>query len=331
MKVLHIGKKGNMERYSAEDSFLYQLEVADMYRDLPVQEYLQEAGDADFIVVDAISRIPAQLIGAMPNLKMIHSEGVAYNAIDVDAATKRHIYVCNSSGMNAAAVAEQTLLLMVGMLRDVVNGDRAVRTGNQIRVKENYIQEGNLKELGDCSVGLVGFGNIAKSVAKLLRAYGVEKIYYYKRHPLTADEEQKYHVVYKSLSALLSESDIVSLHLPVTEQTRGMADENFFSHMRDGSFFVNTARGELVDDGALADALLSGKLAMAGIDTLDHEPVLKDHPLLQLPEEIGRKIIFSPHIGGITASSFRRSYAMIWEDAEAVADGRKPKRAVNRF
>lgn len=329
MKVLHIGKFGNMEKYSSEDSFLGQLDKADMPNDASVKDYLAAGGDADFIVVDAMTPVPAELIDAMPNLKLIHSEGVAYNAIDTEAAKARGIYVCNSEGMNAMAVAEQTLLLMVGMLRDVAGGDRAVREGRQIAVKEGYMQRGDLKELADCSVGLVGFGHIAKATAKLLRAYGVQTIYYNKRHPLTKENESKYGAMYKALPELLSASDIVSLHLPVTEETRNIADNTFFAQMRDGSYFVNTSRGELVDDTALAAALETGKLTMAGLDTLDHEPVQTDHVLVNLPANISQKILFSPHIGGITASSFRRSYAMIWEDIEAVINGKRPQRVVN--
>ena len=97
------------------------------------------------------------------------------------------------------------------------------------------------------------------------------------------------------------------------------------------ALYCNHSRGELVDDEALIEALASGKLKMAGLDTLDHEPVQKDHPLLNLPEEIAGRLIFSPHIGGITASSFRRGYAFIWEDIEAAAKGEVPKRVVNRW
>lgn len=317
-----------MEKYSASDSLLYRMEVVDMEYGLPAEAYLNAAGDAEYMVVDAIAPVTAELIDGMPQLKLIHSEGVAYNKIDIDAAKARNVYVCNSAGMNASAVAEQTVLLMTGMLRDVTGGDRAVREGRQIKVKEEYMRTGSLKELADCCVGLIGFGNIAKSVAALLHAHGVRSILYYKRHPLSDREEEQYGVSYRELPELLSESDIVSLHLPVNDATKGMADASFFNQMKDGSYFVNTARGELVEDVALADALESGKLAMAGLDTLDHEPVAKDHPLLTLPDEIGRKILFSPHIGGITASSFRRSYAMIWEDVEAVMNGREPKRIV---
>ncbi|MDO4617790.1 MAG: NAD(P)-dependent oxidoreductase [Lachnospiraceae bacterium] len=329
MKILHIGKNGNVERFSGKNAFADSVERAEAVIGLSAEEYLQIAADADAIIVDAIGEVTGELIRNMPNLKIIHSEGVAYNKIDTDAARECGVYVCNSQGMNASAVAEQALLLMVGMLRDVAGGDRSVREGQQIEVKQGYMARGDLFELSDLTVGLIGFGDIARETAKLLKAYGVEQILYNKRTPLTAEEEDKFGVAYADMDTLLQESDLVSLHVPVNPATTGMADAAFFERMKDGSFFVNTARGELVDDGALIQALKSGKLRMAGLDTIDLEPVQKDHPLLQIPEEIGKKILFSPHIGGITTSSFKRSYAMIWEDIETALNGERPKRIVN--
>lgn len=188
---------------------------------------------------------------------------------------------------------------------------------------------GNLYELADFSVGLIGYGDIAQATARLLRAYGVQNIYYYKRHPLSAEEEQALGIQYRALDDLLAQSGIVSMHLPVTPETAGIADAAFFAKMQEGSYFVNTARGELVDDAALIDALESGRLTMAGLDTLDHEPVQPDHPLLHLPADLSERILFSPHIGGVTASSFKRSYTMVWEDIQAVAEGHVPQRIVN--
>ena len=329
MKILHIGKQGNLQRFAAADGFLNSLDLVDLKPDLPVEEYLNQAGDADFVIVDAITAIPGELIRQMPNLLAIHSEGVAFNAIDLKAADECGVYVCNAQGMNAMAVAEQTILLMVGMLRNVVVNDAAVRAGHQIEAKENYMQNGSLHELADCSVGLIGFGNIARQTARLLKAYQVKNIYYYKRHRLDPAQEQQYGVQYRKLDDLLAQSQIVSLHLPVTKATRHLADQTFFAKMQPGSYLVNTARGELVNDEALIEALKSGHLAMAGLDTLDHEPVLKNHPLLNQPRSIASRLLFSPHIGGITAASFYRGYAMIDEDLRLAAQGQEPKRVVN--
>ena len=134
-----------------------------------------------------------------------------------------------------------------------------------------------------------------------MRAFGVKRIFCAKRTPLSRAEEESFGVLCCSLEQLLAESDIVSLHLPVSAETAGMADSTFFSSMKDGSFFVNTSRGELVDDAALLNA----------------------------PDSVAERLLFSPHIGGITASSFRRSYAMITEDIRDAAEGRVPKRIVN--
>ena len=329
MKLLHIGKEKNLERYAAPDSFLYELERVTFPIGLPVEQYVTAAGDADFIIADAIGEVSGELIEAMPRLRLIHSEGVAYNKIDIEAARRKHVYVCNSRGMNASAVAEQTILLMLGMLRDVVGGDRAVREGRQISVKEGYMQRGDLRELPDCSVGLVGFGDIGRETANLLRAFGVKSILCTKRTPLSPAEEEAFGVRFCGIDQLLAESDIVSLHLPVNADTAGMAGSAFFSAMKNGALFVNTSRGELVDDAALIDAIASGKIAMAAIDTLDNEPVRPDHPLINVPGSVADRLLFSPHIGGITASSFRRSYAMIAEDIRDAAEGRVPKRVVN--
>ena len=328
MKVLHIGKQDMMKKYSAPESILWELDSVDLPIGLTTEEYLAMGGDADFIVADAIAVISAELIEAMPNLKMIHSEGVAFNSIDTAAADRCGVYVCNSQGMNASAVAEQTILLMLGMLRNVTVNDAAVREGRQIDVKEGYMQRGDLKELADCSVGLIGFGDIGRKTARLLSAHDVKTIYYYKRKPLPKETESEYGVIYRPIRELLADSDIVSLHLPVTAETEKMANDVFFTAMKDGSYFVNTSRGALVDDNALIAALSSGKVAMAGLDTINSEPVKIDHPLLNAPA-IADKILFSPHIGGITASSFRRSYAMISDDIRAVMEGRSLARIVN--
>lgn len=328
MKILHIGKEESRVRNTPVTDFTRSAEI----RSLPVgktaEEYAAAMPDAEVVIADAIADVPGELIRRLPRLKMIHSEGVAFNRIDLQAADLQGVYVCNCAGMNASAVAEQAVLLMQGMLKNVIANDRAVREGRQIQVKEDYMAKGTLRELSDCKVGLVGLGNIGKATAALLSAYQAE-VFYYKRQRLSEAEEARYHVQYLPLDELLEKSDIVSLHLPVTAETEGMCGKSFFAKMKQGACFVNTSRGELVDDAALAEALESGRLAMAGLDTLDHEPVQPDHILLRQPPETGEKILFSPHIGGITASSFRRGYAMIWEDIRSLAEGRKPERVVN--
>jgi phosphoglycerate dehydrogenase-like enzyme len=327
MKILVIGKEGRLEKNSdpvryASQTFVY------VPADATDEMILKAGSDADIMIVDAISKVSANVIDQMPNLKMIHSEGVGYQGVDTKAAAARHIPVCNCKGMNATAVAEQTILLMLGLLRSFVTGDRAVREGRQIEVKESHMLKGTLKEMADCTIGLVGFGDIGKETAKLANAFGA-KVIYYCRHRKSEAEEASLNVTYKPLDELLSESDIVSLLVPVTPDTMNMADKAFFDKMKEGAYLVNTARGELVDSKALLEALRSGHLAGAGLDCIAGEPVQADNVLLQGEKEIEDKLILSCHVGGITKSSFKRGYDMVWKAIEAIEKGEMPDHIVN--
>ena len=329
LKILHIGKPGNVARF-AGGLRLPEHTLAECRSGSPTADYLAAGGDADVLLADAMTPITAELIDAMPNLKLIHSEGVGYNCIDVGAASRRHIWVCNCRGCNAVAVAEQTLLLMLGVLRDVCGCDRAVREGRQIVVKEDYMVTGTLSELADHRVGLIGFGKIAKATARLLAPFGAD-VYYTK--PCRADSatEQALGVTYLPLDELLATCSIVSLHLPVTDETRGMANDAFFAKMRDGSYFINTARGELADSGAILRALSSGKLRMAGLDTIAGEPIRKDNPILQGDADVSARLLLSPHIGGVTNASLHRAHRIFWRAVEALSAGDAPENIVNSW
>ncbi|OOM75700.1 NAD(P)-dependent oxidoreductase [Clostridium sp. BL-8] len=328
MKLLHIGKKGNINRFSKKSELMEGIEIIEMPSGLGADEYLAIGKDAEFIIADAMAKVSEELIKGMPNLKMIHSEGVGYNFFDLEAAREKQIYVCNCKGMNAMAVAEQTILLMLSMLRNVRNCDQAVRNGHQIEKKEEYMKKGNLKELSDCKVGVIGFGDIAKCTAMILKSFNVET-YYYSRTQSDKDVEEKYNVKYLELDELLKNCNVFSIHLPVTNTTYEMVNDEFLSKIPEGSYLVNTSRGELVDSLALVRALESGKLEMAALDTIAGEPVQLSNVLLNQEQKIMEKIIFSPHIGGITASSFKRGYSMIWSNIKKVIAGEKPDRIVN--
>ena len=328
MKILVIGKKGRLKNYTMDQDRLNKFEICYADPGASDDELLAVGKDVDFILVDAISAVSKKVIDEMPNLKMIHSEGVAFNKIDIEAAREKGIYVCNCKGMNAVAVAEQTILLMLGLLRDVCNGDRAVRDGRQISVKESYMINGNLRELKDCTIGFVGFGDIAKATAKLAKAFGA-KLVYYNKSGARAEVEKEYDAKYLELKDLLEVSDIVSLHLPVMPETEKIADEEFFKQMKENSYFVNTARGELVDEKALLAAIREGHIAGAGLDTLIGEPITKDSVMLSAEEDVESKIIYSCHIGGITADSFKRGYEMFWGDVDLVTEGKRPDHIVN--
>ena len=326
MKILFLSRPEKVERYTGDRSVLEQCEL--VYASNWAPEAVPAEGlDAQILVADAIAPVGADLIRRMPNLKMIHSEGVAFNSFDIEEAARRGIYVCNCKGMNAPAVAEQAILLMLGLMKDVVKGDGDVRSGHQMDTKMSHMVNGSLRELGECTVGLVGFGDIARETALRLRPFGC-RVLYNASHRHEPAEEAACGVSYAPLDELLASSDIVSLHLPVKQDTLHMCDEAFFDRMKEGALLINTSRGELVDQEALLSSLRSGRLGGAGLDTIEPEPVTEANPLITALRE-GDRILFSPHIGGITARSFYRGYEMIWEDIRKVAAGERPDHIVN--
>lgn len=329
MKILVIGKEGRLQK-NADPAVYARHEFVYVPNGSEDDVILAAGKDAEVIIVDAMGKVSANVINHMPNLKMIHSEGVGFQGVDTIAAGAKQVYVCNCKGMNATAVAEQAILLMLGLLRGVVTGDRAVREGRQIEVKENHMLTGDLKELSDCTIGFMGFGDIAKAAAKMAGVFGA-KIVYYDIFRASEDLEKAYNATYMTIDELLKVSDIVSLHLPVTPQTAGMVNADFFAKMKDGAYLINTARGELVDSQALVEAIRSGRLAGAGLDCVAGEPVQADNVILQAEKAVEDRIIYSCHVGGITASSFKRGYQMVWSDIAKIEAGEKPEHIVNRW
>ncbi len=325
MKLLVIGKEGRLARQS-KPGRLDGKEIVYVPMDATDEEILEKGHDADYVLIDAMSRLSGTAIRAMKNLKMIHSEGVGYQGVDVKAAAEQNVYVCNCKGMNSRAVAEHEIMLMLGCLRSMVCGNRDVLAGHQIERKEKYMLEGSLRELADCLIGIVGFGDIGRECARLASAFGAECVYYNRS---AAPEEQCYGARRMELDELLAKADIVTLNLPVTEATKNIASTEFFGKMKEGAVFINAARGELVDSEALIEAIASGRISMAGLDCVAGEPVRVDNTMVTAPEEVLERIIFSPHIAGITASSFKRGYEMFWENIDRMEAGERPERIVN--
>lgn len=291
------------------------------------EQALAAAPNADILFADSVASVPRALIEGMPNLKLINTEGVGFNGVDCEAAAERGIPVCNNAGGNAHAVAEQAILLMLGLLRHVLAWDAAVRDGRQFEAKAEGFANG-ITDLADCTVGIIGLGNSGQALAKRLQAFGTRVLYTGRRRKSPA-LEQELHVEWCELPELLGACDIVSLHTAVTEDTVNMADAAFFAQMKDGAYLINTARGDLVVNEDLADALRSGKLAGAGLDTIAPEPVTSDNLLLNLEPAVAARILFSPHVAGITTGSRNRMQAHMWDNLARVARGEKPTCIVN--
>lgn len=327
MKILIFGPKAR-----------YDLFLPDFVRDMPVElvfcgapvPSLRAAADnpdAEVIFADAITPVSREMMDLLPNLKMIHSEGVAFNAIDIEAAREKGVFVCNNKGCNAASVAEHAVMLMLMALRCGVTGHRAVLAGEQIRFKERFMVS-SAPELGEQTVGIIGLGDIGTAVAKLLRPFGC-KLYYYTAHRRPPEAEAELGVEYLPLEELAGRCDILSLHCAVNEQTTHMVNEAFLSHVKPGAVLVNTARGQLVDNLAVRQALIGGRLGGVAIDTFDPEPTPADHPLVDLPPEAADRAVLSPHLGGITGGVFRRAHRNMWSSVKLLMEGQRPSFVVN--
>ena len=327
MKILVFGPKN---RYDTYRPALADELGAELVFHRPEESYLQAAqanADAPVLFVDAITDVDAAIMDAMPNLKLIHSEGVAFNCIDCAAAAERGIYVCNNQGCNADSVAEHAIMLMLMALRDGIDGHNAVREGRQIEKKTAFIAAGK-PGLFQCPVGLVGFGDTARATAKRLLSFGCT-LYYYTLHRRPPEVEAEYHLTYLPLEELAAASDIVSLHCAVTPDTIGMVNAAFLARMKPGSILVNCARGALVDNMALRQALIDGHLACAALDTIEPEPTPADHPLVDLPPEARGRAVYSSHLGGASGGCFARSHANMWANAQRVMNGLRPTNVVN--
>lgn len=310
-----------------DGSYLGTARMVFVARDAAPAQAAGAVPDADVIFFDAITSVSGELMRSLPNLKLVQSEGVAFDKIDCAAAGELGIPVCNNAGGNAHAVAEQAILLMLGLLRHVRPWDQAVRDGRQIEAKGQGFAQG-ITDLADCTVGIIGMGHIGQALAVRLRAFGT-CVLYTSRHRKPAALESELGATWASMDELLAQCNIVSLNAAVTDKTRSMVDATFLNAMRDDAYLINTARGDLVDNAALAAALEHGTIAGAGLDTIAPEPVTSDNPLLNLSPAAASRVLFSPHVGGITTGSRRRMQQHMWDNIARLERGERPTGIVN--
>jgi D-3-phosphoglycerate dehydrogenase len=249
--------------------------------------------DADVAFVMA-APMPALLIDAAPRLRFIQKLGAGTDRIDVDHCAARGIGIARLQAGNSIPVAEHTLLLMLAACRRLPLLDRQTRSGGW----DKEAARGVSRQINGKTVGIVGFGAIGQAVAKLLLGFDANVLYYDPRRA-SSDLERELHVTHASLDELTSQSDIVSLHLPLMKETAKLFDAARIARMKPGAILVNCARGGLVDEAALHDALVSGHVFSAGIDAFEQEPPI-GNPLLLLDQTV-----VTPHTAGATIDNFR--------------------------
>jgi phosphoglycerate dehydrogenase-like enzyme len=281
--------------------------------------------DADGVIVRT-TPLPRAVLERARSLRVIAKHGVGVDAIDVDYASERGIVVANVPGANAPAVAEFTLAAILLLLKPLRAGAEWLREGRGA--------EGNMvvaagaggligREAGTSTVALLGFGEIGRRVAAGLLALGTRVVVH---DPVVAAAEIRAAGAepVDSLAELLAEAQVLSLHVPLNDATRGLIGAAELTAMPAGASLVNTARGGIVDESALAAAIRDGHLAGAAVDVFASEPPPPDHPLLSLPQ-----VICTPHIAGVTVDSLRRMADGAVDAALAVLEGRAPASVVN--
>jgi phosphoglycerate dehydrogenase-like enzyme len=290
------------------------------------KEYLKDAEVA--LGFPGTHPITREMLEEAGNLKLFQFWSVGYDNIDLEAAEELGIPVANNPGWNAVAVAEHTMMMILMILKKVkYAGRRSLEKG--FKFDEFFPMIENTWELKDKTLGILGLGTIGKEVAKRARAFE-PRIIYNKRTRLSPEEEQALGVEYRGFDDLIEESDILTIHTPLTPETRGMIGGPEIEKMRDGAIIINTAREGILDEQAAADALKSGKLSGVGLDVvktrMDGPHWIQESPLFEY-----KNVVYTPHLSGNTKEAHVRSHVQWVENVCRCLDGEKPLHIVNNL
>lgn len=276
-------------------------------------EVLKERASGSDILVIANMPLKGEVINSVENLKMISVAFTGVDHVDIKVCRERNIAVCNAAGYSTSSVAELTYGLIFSVLRNIVPLDKATREG---KTKNGYSQN----DLSGKTIGIVGTGAIGIKVAEIAKAFGC-KVLAYNRSKKA--EVEALGAKYVSLEELLKESDVVSIHVPLKDDTRALINEEKIALMKSNAILINTARGAIIDNAALAKALEEGKIAGAGIDVFDMEPPIpEDYSLLKAPNTV-----LAPHVGFATEEAMVRRAHITFNNIAKWLEG-KPENLV---
>lgn len=324
--VLSPMPEGLIRLFFAESLENNKLEADFVTVNEPGSERLRkELADADIVVGDYTFKVPitAEMVDLMTKVKLVAQPSTGYDHIDLAACREKGIPVTNIGGANAISVAEHTLAVAMMLLKRIGYAHRRMTEGA-------WVQEELLNvaaEVHGKTWGIIGLGRIGKEVAWRAKAMGANVVYT-DSMPLPEQEEKKLGVSFLPLQRLLAASDIVSIHVPLTDETRGMMGEKEFRLMKSYAVFVNVARGELADEAALATAVTQGWIGGAGVDVFVSEPVGPENPLVMAAKE-GVNIVLTPHIAGATNDARLRIIQTTVDNVVRVALGQPPLNVVN--
>ncbi|QDV43090.1 Putative 2-hydroxyacid dehydrogenase [Stieleria neptunia] len=291
----------------------------DLDRGLTRAELMDGVRDVDGLICLLTDQIDGELLDVNPSLKVVSNYAVGFNNIDVPAATERNVAVTNTPGVLTECTADMAWALLMASARRVIEGDRLVRSGQWAGWEPLQMLGA---EVTGGTIGLVGLGRIAKAMAKRALAFDM-RVLYWNRTRLSADEEKTLGVEYRELDEMLSESDFVSIHVALSEQTRHLISTPQLKRMKPTATLINTARGAVVDESALVQALRDGTIARAGLDVYEHEPKVEPE-LLSM-----QNVVLAPHLGSATVETRTRMGELAIENCLAACRGERPPNLVN--
>ncbi|MFN0145310.1 MAG: 2-hydroxyacid dehydrogenase [Dehalococcoidia bacterium] len=289
----------------------------DMCAGLPRAELLARLADAEGLLCSNALPVNAELFAAAPRLRVVSGFGVGYNNVDLEEANRRGIAICNTPGVLNDAVADLTIALILAASRRLIENSDYVRSGGWAGREPG---PGLGFDIAGKTLGIVGYGRIGRAAAKRARAFGMRIIFY----DLFTDPGPGDDARYRPLLDLMAESDIVSVHTNLTQETTHFLGQPEFARMKPTAWLVNTARGPVVDELALVEALKAGQLAGAALDVVEVEPPRPDAPILTAPN-----VILLPHVASATVETRAAMLELSLANFEAVIQGKTPPACVN--
>ena len=273
-------------------------------------------GDSDIVLLNKVA-ITETVLAACPHIRLICILATGYNVVDCEAAAKRGIPVCNVPGYGTDAVAQFTFALLLELCHQVGHHSHVVHQGKWSDCPDFCFWDTPQMELAGKTMGIIGYGSIGQAVGKIAKAFGMKVIAYSRtQYPEHAEE-------YVDLDTMLAESDIISLHCPLFPETKGIINAESIRKMKDGAILLNTSRGPMIDEAAVADALKSGKLRGAAVDVVFEEPISRENPLLTAPN-----CLITPHMAWAPVESRQRILDITVKSIQAFLDG-EPQNVVN--
>jgi glyoxylate reductase len=282
------------------------------------EEQLEQLAEADILVV-GLFPVTEAMLGRAKKLKLVQRLGVGYDNIDLEAAARLGIPVCNMADFNATTVAEHTIMMILALLRRVFESTLLMKAGRW--PTQEVIGNGTWDFQGK-TLGVLGLGAIGQAVVRRARPFGVSVLYWDRRR-ISPSEERELGVAFAPFEALLRESDVLTVHVPHSPETHHLIGRAELRAMKRTAILINTARGAVVDEEALADALRQGEIAGAGLDVFAQEPLPPRHPLRSCPN-----VLLTPHTAGQTREAMERMVGMLLENLERVVHKREPRNAV---